>query len=912
MKNHSVKIERILLENYLPLYASTGLDKIEIDRRTSKNSLTIIVGANGSGKTFLLTEITPDVNESVANRKNGFSKIIPGRNGKKELDINVDDEYRYRCVIHYPEKTGTKCFIEKESIKSGERVELNPNGNVTSYMEVLNNELNFNSSYINISYISDGIMNIIGMTASERNKYISSWLPSITEYLDAHKTVSKNYNILKRQVSNLNSDIAKLTTTDFQQDLNNVNGGIASLEKEMESVTNNLAKAEAYMGILDSSSIQTVRNKVYEVRDNALTLNGSYNEIIIANEQFKQYSGEKGKEKLTHEISKLSTDIAHWESEVRNLDRSIIDLRVAIQDAEQKTKSFSGVENVNLIDITEMLKTLTTEQSTLRNIREKYIDSFPFYETALCDEKDIYQAFNMIDEIRRITKKLFEVLSVEEIRNKTYLIRSEEAERHIEILRETIKNNISEIDTLAKRIYILQNNGLNHNILSKKRSECTPDYCPLVKEIMSYLSPTVELAKLEAEMTELASKNSKLEAESMEEMERISSIKNVIVQLEEVDQVLYRHRDFIGRLPQNIVERFTQSAEFIISDLDSIDTLLKSYQEYFSVNENIKTVTTQIERIAQTEQIIRMQENLDKETQQKMDNYSGQLENRRLLIDRITNGTTRLNALKELYSNATSMKETVNSYNISALSHEESRKEATRLATHWYYHSHLQDIIYDLRSKKNSGKIELNSLYSRRDNIQGKIATKDIFEKKRDECLVSMKKYELLESIWSPSSGYPALLIEDFLVEVKEKANKDLRAMWGESLLIQDFKISEGEFSIPVVREGNFLVNDASFCSDGERSTLALAISLAIVEIHSQRSVYNVIRLDEADAKLDDIRRRSYLSMVVDRMEEVGISDCFAVTHNNEFDNVAADIILLSGAEQTVNSLQNKNIIFSV
>ena len=92
----------------------------------------------------------------------------------------------------------------------------------------------------------------------------------------------------------------------------------------MESVTNNLAKAEAYMGILDSSSIQTVRNKVYEVRDNALTLNGSYNEIIIANEQFKQYSGEKGKEKLTHEISKLSTDIAHWESEVRNFDRSII------------------------------------------------------------------------------------------------------------------------------------------------------------------------------------------------------------------------------------------------------------------------------------------------------------------------------------------------------------------------------------------------------------------------------------------------------------------------------------------------------------------------------------------------------------------------------------------------------------
>lgn len=912
MKNHSVRIERILLENYLPLYASTGLDKIEIDRRTSVNTLTIIVGANGSGKTFLLTEITPDVNESVSNRKNGFSKIIPGRNGKKELDINVDNMYRYRCVIHYPDKTATKCFIEKEIIESGKKEELNPNGNVSSYMEVLNNEIDFNSSYINVSYISDGVMNIIGMTVSERNKYISSWLPAITEYLDAHKTVSKNYNLLKRQVNILNSDIAKLTTTDFQQDLNNVNASINTVEKELETVTHNLAKAEAYMGMLDSSSIHSIRTKVNEVRDNARTLHTTHSEIITSYEQFKQYSGEKGKEKLAQEISELSTNINHWETEVRNFDRSIIDLRVAIQEAEQKTKSFSGVENVNLIDITEMLKSLTTEQNTLRNIREKYIDSFPFYESALCDEKDVYQAFNMIDEIRRITKKIFEVLSLEEIRNKSYLVRSETAEKHIAILRETIKSNTSEMEALAKRIYILQNNGLDPNILSKKRDECTPDYCPLVKEIMTYLSPTRELAQLEAQLSKLVSENHKLEEQIAEEVDSIAQIRSVIIQLEEVDQVLYRHRDFIGRLPQNVVERLSQSSEFIISELDSIDALMKSYQEYSSVNENLKTISLQIERVAQTEQIVRMQENLDKETQLKMNVYAAQLENRRGLIDKITQGVTRLNSLKELYSNATTMKDTVQRYNSSAIMHEESRREATRLATHWYYRSHLQDIIYDLREKKNIGKSELESLQSRKENIQGRIATKDLFEKKRDEYLKSMKKYELLESIWSPSSGYPALLIEDFLTEVKEKANKDLKAMWGESLLIQDFKISEGEFSIPIVREGNFLVDDASFCSDGERSTLALAISLAIVEIHSQRSVYNVIRLDEADAKLDDLRRRSYLSMVVDRMEEIGISDCFAVTHNNEFDNVAADIILLSGADQSINSLQNKNVIFSV
>lgn len=914
MKRHSVIIERILLENFLPLYATTGLDKIEINRHDSPNKLIIILGGNGSGKTFLLTEITLDPNESVADRTRGFNKIIPDKNGKKEIDILVDNAFRYRAVIHYPAKTPTKCFIEKENLETHEKVELNPNGNVSSYMDIIDAELGFTSSYLNIGYISDGVTNIIGMSATERNNYISTWLPAISEFLDGFKVVSKNHNILKRNVNMLNNDIAKLTTTDIQFELNNVNASIANLEQESDKVAENLTKAEMYHSLLNDVDRKTLHERISEIQSNGDSLKSRHEAIIGTFNEFKQYSGEKGREKLMQEITKLANDISHWENEIKEIDKLIIDLRVSIQDVQSKNESFKNVENMNLIDVTDMLKTLTTEQSTLRTIRENYTDSFPSYATALADEKDVFQAFHIIDDIKRISSKILEMIDVEEMRTKSFIIKSEAAETRIKIIDTSIEQIKSDIDEVSKRIYILQNNGIDPSIIDRKRNECTPDYCPLLKELLTYISPSKEISDLSSKLNDLISERNNLEMQKQTEFAAISNFKMVLVHIEDVDQMIYRQRDFIGRLPENIVTKFLQPAEFIVSDIDSIEASLKSFQEFISIQENLRNIETRLTSIKQAEQLIMMKDNLDKETQDKLRKYEESVNRRSEIINKLNSDEERLKTLRTLNDNANDIRSNVIEYNSSAIRHEMDRKELANNATHWYYRSHLRDIIFDLRDKKNRIRSELESLKSKKENLQGKIATKDILEKRRDDMMMKIKEYELLENIWSPRIGYPALLIEDFLAEVKEKTNKDLKSMWGDRLQIQDFIISNSEFSIPVIvdRDGRtFSISDASLCSDGEKATLALSISLAIIEIHSQRNVYNVVRLDEADAKLDDNRRRSYLSMVVDRMEEVGVDTCVAVTHNNEFDNVEADVILLPGTEISSTVLSNKNLIFT-
>jgi len=47
-------------------------------------------------------------------------------------------------------------------------------------------------------------------------------------------------------------------------------------------------------------------------------------------------------------------------------------------------------------------------------------------------------------------------------------------------------------------------------------------------------------------------------------------------------------------------------------------------------------------------------------------------------------------------------------------------------------------------------------------------------------------------------------------------------------------------------------------------------------------------------------------------MKEIGIENSIIITHNNEFDAIPADVILLSPIDKHNVVLNNKNIIFSV
>ena len=85
MLDRSIKLIKFSLKNYAPFYESMGLKYFSFDRSTSPNSIVLILAGNGVGKTYLLSELTPEPFESQIGRLT--NRFIDNEEGEKNLTI---------------------------------------------------------------------------------------------------------------------------------------------------------------------------------------------------------------------------------------------------------------------------------------------------------------------------------------------------------------------------------------------------------------------------------------------------------------------------------------------------------------------------------------------------------------------------------------------------------------------------------------------------------------------------------------------------------------------------------------------------------------------------------------------------------------------------------------------------------
>ena len=167
-----VNLIRIKLVNFIGIYLGTEktVTEFELDRSKSSNNIILILGDNGSGKSSLINELTPLPLEHMGARNS--SRIIPDKIGVKELDYLVDNYILYKIKIVYDPKKTTKCYITK--IVDNKEIDLNQNGNVDSYLEVIENELHMKKNYTNVGYLCGNgkSKNFVSMKPTERNNYI--------------------------------------------------------------------------------------------------------------------------------------------------------------------------------------------------------------------------------------------------------------------------------------------------------------------------------------------------------------------------------------------------------------------------------------------------------------------------------------------------------------------------------------------------------------------------------------------------------------------------------------------------------------------------------------------------------------------------------------------------------------------
>ena len=147
----------------------------------------MLLGKNGSGKSTILGSLHP-FKEEFSERK---ALILDGEDGRKEIDIEHNGSL-YE-IIHIYSKSA-QSFIKKDG------VELNENGGVRTFEDIVSKELGITKDYFNIGKIGSNARSFVDFTTSERKAYIGKFL-NIEDILEKHKIAANKLKLLKKDIT---------------------------------------------------------------------------------------------------------------------------------------------------------------------------------------------------------------------------------------------------------------------------------------------------------------------------------------------------------------------------------------------------------------------------------------------------------------------------------------------------------------------------------------------------------------------------------------------------------------------------------------------------------------------------------------------------------------------------------------
>jgi hypothetical protein len=199
----ATKIERLKLVNFKGIMKGLGLKEIELDFTKTDKRLILLLGGNGKGKTTIQSMLHP-FSSSFDNRK---TLIIDGTVGKKEIDIRMDD-FLYK-IIHQYSNGKNKSFITKV-LPDGTIEDLNPAGTVRNFTAIVEEELGINENFFKLIKIGSQAVNFIDLNASDRKDFIGEFTPDISDYLNAHSTVTSKYSSTNKEIKFINDELHKL------------------------------------------------------------------------------------------------------------------------------------------------------------------------------------------------------------------------------------------------------------------------------------------------------------------------------------------------------------------------------------------------------------------------------------------------------------------------------------------------------------------------------------------------------------------------------------------------------------------------------------------------------------------------------------------------------------------------------
>ena len=882
--NHSFKIKKITLKNFIGIRNGLGKDELTIDFKKIENKeIIVILGENGTGKSTLASVL--HALPGSTDRRNKI--IIEDKEGLKKINYERDDGVEYHCKIVYtPSKTGhnTKGYMKKISI-DGEEVELNPNGNITSYKELIETELGLTDAVLKLANQNDVCKGHVDMTSTERKLNMSTFLPEDI-YSNYYQIVDKIYKEMKTRISVLVAAIGKMhDEVTIERELAIVTEKINALVQKRDKCIGKIKEFETRIDILKDENI-VKREK--EIDSNIRSLNKELEKIadklkdIYETKLISVLGSDKDKtaKRVNKILDELKKQIQKTEIDISILSNSISDLKDKRNTINKDIQSKESIlEDINTDLSLNELKKLLKDHKERFNYLDKIISKL---DTSIT-KSDFMIGYDIVNNVRRM---------IESIR-----------ENDVDIVINAIKYPISEIEDILKeltnkkekilqlktsielKISDLNSNSDLKDILDKRPSECKIDDCPFIKNAQKWNVIEAELNKFTEGLNDCNNKILKVDSE----INKYNDMYSILLKVEQLMNYVNTNLPIINKLPyseayntEEAILKAIKKGTSVLSKCDDFDEFIEiiefkdeynnlQYKLIPAIENEIKLIETQGKFISNAKEDLKKLTDSYSEIKELISKKEDQLE---VLTDTLDYTKTMLEALSLYYEKQTDY-ECI--YDEMKDAFEELKVIKKKLEELDEYKDKLKD------KKERLSEIDAQLQPLTRERELYKMEQLKIADHKQELASIEedMFKCEIIRASLSvKDNGIPVSALEYFMDIVRSNANVMLSGAFNGALYLEEFVINTKDFIIPYKKNGDYGM-DVSYASSSERSFISLCLTLAIVE--EIVSKYGIVILDEIDRGFSDNAKYKFIDILGTQIKRVGIQQVFMVSHNYSF-----------------------------
>lgn len=868
-----MKIEKIILKNFSAVMIAMKTNEIEIDFSNAINKICLIIGPNGSGKTTLLSLLNPFAGLGNLDIRDGINLILENKDGYKEIHIRDDENYyiiKHFYTAHKDKNHSVKSYISKND------VELNVNGNVTSFKEYIKEELGLETDYLRLIRLGSNVSSLISLSETERKAYMSKLLDDIGIFLTYYKKINNDIHQLKEMISH---DVDKLNRLGID-DKQTIKKEISKLKSQLENAQEEYGKLSGLLSIYNHeiSSIEDAYTLKDRLSDAIKKLN-KMDKILERKDDYESTSSEYYSDKINEiekelivystQINSANILIENRLTHLNSLEEQLHTLEIQIEKEEASDKNIQG-----------LMEEYKKNALIIQACKENLTDYHPEYT-----KKEISDFFIFLKNSQQVLSKTYEfgkgpirkiISLMKDNRNVMQYINT-----HIMDLDDSGDNQFLFLRTISQRFNFDQ----DHKFEGCVNTEC------MARQLWVQVKNLLE--------TNEVLHSEKHDISFYKDMEyAYQNIKTVILSFSE-------YKSLIDRLPEKIKKSFLinsiyksiSNLEYIYDEkeMNELFALITEYEDYMnliSVNSDIQKDINNLQKNSSTEYLKEQRVHTKNQIQE--------------IKDIIRETKEDIINIKEKQKEKQNTLETYRELKETFEMHDDLAENVSILSSQYEIYTKNKSLVHS--TELDIQKVKMNiDLFTKK--IQELTSKLDQFILLKEELNKFNEKYDemtLIKEALSSKKGMPLYYIKSYLGNTEEITNELLDIAYDGNIYIDNFKITPTEFTIPFYNKGN-LIKDIKYASQGELSFLSVALSFGLAS--QALSKYNIMLLDEIDGPLDTKNREKFIRILENQIDRIGSEQSFLITHNDMFSSYPVDIIDLGFSNQSDNKYELANFI---